>query len=386
VDIQNLKSGIAALLCMFAFNTQAIDFVQTNQFSVAETNALTDETWVSAQSVTIRGAVSNDFFATANDLSLNGTFNGDVWCMGDSITGAGVFRNSARMISRITQIQGTHYGSVIAAGTTVKIDRTAVLYRDLICLGENVLIEGSVSGQVRVFAQRVTLGGQFKNDLSIMADEIFVLPGTVINSDLTYTTPDELVLPSSVILGGRLNRQLQSVEPRRLFKENPAAHYMFALAALIAGLVFCGLFPRCTGSALHLLRESRGLCSLAGFAGLVVLPMASFFILLTLIGLPLGILILFFYFILLYLSKIIVALWIGSALLRRREFNRQKVAAPLALGLLILYTLTCITAAELIINILVMILGLGALLMALFKKPVLVIQTPNAINEINKEG
>ncbi|HKL21775.1 MAG TPA: hypothetical protein VJ904_08215, partial [Tichowtungia sp.] len=130
----------------------------------------------------------------------------------------------------------------------------------------------------------------------------------------------------------------------------------------------------------------RGTCALAGFAGLVVLPMGAFFLLLTLIGIPLSLLILLFYLILLYLSKIAVALWIGSALLRRRPFDRQKAAAPLALGLLILYSLTVIIAAEMIVHILVIILGLGALLIALFKKPVLVIQTPDGTNEINREG
>jgi hypothetical protein len=43
-------------------------------------------------------------------------------------------------------------------------------------------------------------------------------------------------------------------------------------------------------------------------------------------------------------------------------------------------------AAEMMINILVILLGLGALLIALFKKPVLIIQTPDTVNEINKEG
>lgn len=371
---------------LLSLNAQAIEFIRTNQFVVSENESIPEETWVSAQIATISGVFSNDLFATAPEITLSGNFNGDVWCVGDSITGTGIFRNSARMISRTTQIQGTHYGSVIAAGTTVKIDRTAILYSDLLCMGENVIIEGSIRGKAHILAQRVTLGGQFNQNLSIAAQEIVVLPSTIINGNLSYSAPDELVLPSSVILNGELERRVPTVAARHLLKENLAVHFMFALAALVVGLVFCGLFPRYTGTTLYLLRESRGLCSLAGFAGMVVLPLASFFIFVTLIGIPLSALLFLFYLILLYLSKIVVALWVGSAILKRNEFNRQKLAAPLTLGLLVLYALTSILAAEMVVNILVVILGLGALLIALFKKPVLVIQTPDAINEINKEG
>jgi len=369
----SLKVYTLLIFVLTALQTQAIRFAQTNLFFVAEADSIIEENWISAQTIEINGAVSNDLFASATDINLNGTFHEDVWLTGDEIITAGVFENSARFLSRIAQIRGTHYGSVIAAGTTVKIDRTAILYDDLLCLGEHVIIEGSVRGHVKILAQRVTLGGQFNDNLSVTAQEIIVLPGTILNGNLSYSAPDQLVLPSSVLLNGELERKIQPVPTRRLFKEYPAVHFVFALAALGAGLVFSSLFPRYTDTTLHLLRESRGVCLLAGFAGLVVLPMAAFFIFWTIIGIPLSILVLLFYLILLYLSKITVALWIGSAILRRNSLNRRMTALPMALGLIVIYTATGITAVGMAANIIVTIFGLGALLIALFKKPMLVI-------------
>ena len=104
--------------------------------------------------------------------------------------------------------------------------------------------------------------------------------------------------------------------------------------------MFARLFPRITGSTLHALQTSRGLCSLAGFAALFLIPMAAFLLLFTVIGLPLSILIFLFYIILLYLSKVVVGLWIGFAILKKKSFRPQTIALPLAMGLLILYTLT----------------------------------------------
>ena len=372
LETGNLKFVITCLLLLFASNVSAIDFVQTNLFIVAETNALTDETWVSAQAVNVSGTVSNDLFASAPKVELYGIFSGDTWGVGDSINAGGVFRRSTRLLSRIAQIQGTHYGSVMAAATTVKIDRAALLYGDLLGLGENVIVEGSVGGKTRIIAQRVTLGGKLDGDISLLANEIIVLPGTILNGNLTYQAPDELVLPGSVELGGELIRQFAPISTRWL-KESLATHFMFALAALLTGLVFFGLFPRYAGVAVHNLRSSNALCSLAGFASLVIMPMAAFFLIFTIVGLPLSLLILLFYGILLYLSKVIVALWIGMLITKQKTFNKKKAAGPLSIGLLILYSITSIEAASMLVNIAITIFGLGALTVALFKKPVLVI-------------
>jgi len=232
-------------------------------------------------------------------------------------------------------------------------------------------------------AQRVTLGGQIDGDVSIVAQDIAILPGTILNGNLTYTAPEELVLSPSVVLGGQLIRTFEAVPAKQIFKPNLVGHFMFAIAALVTGLVFIGLFPRYSGGALVALRDSRGISMLIGFAALFMLPVTAFLLLFTFIGTPLSILLFLFYLILLYLSKIIVALVIGSAILRRKEFSKRKAAAPLALGLLVIYALTSFVAASLLINILIVILGLGALLLALFKKPALIIQTPNATNETN---
>jgi len=367
VESRTLNVLIALLLVAQA--SFAIEFIQTDLFISSEGEILHEETWVSAQTINLGGETSNDLFAIASTIDLNGIFHGDTWGCGDTISTRGIFRNDLRLMSRTAQVSGTLYGSLLAAGNTVKIERTAILHEDLLCLGENVVMEGSVDGNVRIMAQRVTLGGRIGGDVLIAAQDIVVLPGTILNGNLTYTAPNELVLPPSVTLGGELTRTFEAVPARQIFKSNLMGHFLFGFAALITGLVFMGLFPRYSGGAAGALRKSRGICMLIGFAALFMLPVTAFLLLFTLIGTPLSILLFLFYLILLYLSKIIVGLWIGSAILRRKEFSKRTMAGPLALGLLIIYALTSFAAASLLINILIIIFGLGALLLALFKKP-----------------
>ncbi len=380
---KSLKSKILCVLFFTALNVQAVEFIQTEVFVSNEGEALQEEIWVSAQTINIGGDTSNDLFAIATTIDLNGTFHGDTWGCGDSISTAGIFQNDLRVASRTAQVSGTLYGSLIAAGNTVKIERTAILYQDALCLGENVILEGSVQGDVRIIAQRVTLGGRVGGDVSIAAQDIVILPGTIIDGNLSYTAPKELVLSPSVILSGELTRTFEAAPVKQLLKPNLIGHFLFGIAALVTGLVFIGLFPRYSGGSFHALNRSRGVCMLIGFAALFMLPITAFILLFTFIGTPLSILLFLFYLILLYLSKIIVALALGSAILRRKEFSKRTAAAPLALGLLIIYALTAFVAASMLINILIVITGLGALLIGLFKKPVLIIQTPDAVKKTN---
>lgn len=379
------KFGIVIVALFAALSAQAVEFVQTEAFVSSEGEILREEIWVSAQTITIDGEMTDDLMATGTLLDLRGRFQGDVWGCGDTINANGLFGDNVRIIARSAKISGTLDGSLVSLwptslfDNTIKIERSAVIKKNMLFHGGNIISEGDIVGNVLILAKNATLGGQIDGDVSVVAQNIVVLPGTVINGNLTYTAPNELILSPSVTLIGELKRNALPIP--KIFKPNLIGHFMFGIAALVTGLVFVGLFPRYAGGTLHALRTSRGLSMLIGFAALVMLPATAFLLLFTVVGLPLSMLVFLFYLILLYLSKIVVALALGSALLRRKEFSKKKAAGSLALGLFIIYALTSFVAASMLINILIIILGLGALLLALFKKPVLVIQPSDVINQ-----
>ena len=370
---------ILTLLVVLTAAVQAIEFVQRDHFISGEAETLRDEIWISAQSITISGEALDDLFAMGGVLDLRGNFKTDVWAAGGGqVIAAGWFGDHARLLSRTVQVSGTFDNSLTALGTTVKIDRSATIARNLFSLGDHVINEGTIAGNVRIAAKKATLGGKTAGDVSIAAQEIVILPGTIIGGNLNYTAPKELVLSPSVTLGGKLNRTFET-PPRQFLKPNLSGHFIFAVAALLTGLVFSSLFPRYAATTLHLLRTARATCLLTGFVALCLIPISAFLLLFTLIGLPLSLLLILFYTILLYLSKIAVGFWLGALLLRRKDISKRNRTGTLAAGLLVIYMLTAFTGISLVINLLVAVAGLGALLLALFKKPVLIFQTPSDI-------
>ena len=375
---------VAALLLAPCVN--AIEFVQRDKFISSEAETLRDEMWISAPDITISGEALDDLFAAGGILDLRGNFKSDVWACGTQVIAAGRFGDHVRLAAKMVQVSGTLASSLTAMGNTVKIEPSATIARNMLCFGENIINEGTVAGNVQIVAQKATLGGKIAGDVSVAAQEIVVLPGTVIGGNLSYTAPKELVLSPSVTLGGKLTRTFETPPPNQFLKPNLIGHVSFAVAALLTGMVFSSVFPRYTAHAVQLLRTARGPCLLTGFAALFLIPIGAFLLIFTFVGLPLSILLFFFYLILLYLSKIAVGLWLGSLILRHKTLSKRNLFGTLATGLLVIYALTAFTSISLVISILVAIYGLGALLLALFRKPVLIFQTPSDIKQTTTEG
>ena len=377
--------SILALLTVLTTGAGAVEFIQRDQFVSSDAEILRDEMWISAPNITISGEALDDLFAAGGVLDLRGNFKSDVWVCGDQVTATGRFGDHVRLISRMAQISGTFGNSLTAMGTTVKIDPSATVARNMLCLGENIITEGTVAGNVRIVAQKATLGGKIAGDVSVAAQEIVVLPGTMIGGNLSYTAPKELVLSPSVTLGGKLTRAFEAPPPKQFLKPSLLGHFTFAIAALLTGMAFGSVFPRYTAHTVNLLRTARGACLLTGLAALFLIPISAFLLIFTFVGLPLSILLFLFYLILLYLSKVAVGLWLGGLILRRKEISKRNLAATLAVGLFILYILTAFVAVSAVVSILIAIYGLGALLLALFKKPVLIFQAPNDIQQTTRE-
>lgn len=372
--IINWKLGISAGLLLFMQNAGAIEFVQRDQFVSGEAETLRDELWISAGTITLSGQALDDVFAAGGILDLRGAFHGDVWACGEQLIAAGHFNDHTRFMANTVQVSGTLDGSLAAIGKTVKLDSTATLAKNALCLGENLISEGTISGDLRMIGQKVTLGGKIDGKVTIAAQEIVVLPGTVIGGDLNYTAPQELVLFPSVTLQGKLNRVFENPPPVPLHKPL-GSHFLFAVAALCAGLVFSAVFFDYTARAVTLLKTARTTCFFTGLAALFLIPAVAVIMLFTVVGITLSLLLFLFYFTLLALSNVIVGFWLGTLLLHRKELLRNKRGSTLAAGLLVLYTLTAFTAISATVHLLIAIFGLGALLLALFKKPVLIIKT-----------
>ena len=97
----------------------------------------------------------------------------------------------------------------------------------------------------------------------------------------------------------------------------------FALATIVAGLALAGLGSRQVRSAESLIRNEPAMTIVFGLAGLVVVPIVAVLAMITVIGAPLGLAILFMVWPAAAFGGYLVAgIWIGEWLLYRHSTSR----------------------------------------------------------------
>jgi cytoskeletal protein CcmA (bactofilin family) len=306
-----------------------------------------------------------------------------VWGAGESITLSGIAARHARLLGfKNTHVEGQVARNLIAVGSTVVIDKQASVEGSAVVAGQDVLIDGTVRGKTRIYGNRVTLSGAFDDEVSIVASDINILPGTHIAGDLRYMMDKDLILDGRVALDGKLVR----MEPK-VAASSPGLSWStvlfqigLCLAAILVGMAFANFFPSMVAMSVQKLAESFWRSLLVGFVAFCLIPMTAFFLIFTLVGLPLSILLIMGYLIMIYLGKIVAALYLGHSILRRRRDRPPaSLLAPLMLGLVTLYT---VALAPFPIDILVWfsftLLGLGGLAGAIMDRrtPIMVACPP----------
>lgn len=359
------------LVLVLTPQSRAIDFKSEGEFKVGLDESIDKELWLLADSAQFDGIMENDLFVLTQDAVFTGRFRYDLWCVSDVINFSGYVQEHARLIgAKTTQVSGQIDLNLIAVASTVMVNENAVIGGDICLLGEHVILEGAVGGSARLVGREATLGGNVNGDVRLIADDIVVLPGTVVEGNIRYTSSQELILDSQVMLKGELIRVEPDAEDMGDAEKAPFAQrlmlqvYLF-LGASLAGLVWLSIFRAPTVRAVNQIRRSTWRCTLAGLIAFCIIPMLAMFALFTIIGIPLGLIAGAAYLILLYVAKIVTGIAIGSIMLR--QFGAQPLAqafGAMIVGLGILYLLASIQIIASTVWFVATIIGLGAIVLS----------------------
>lgn len=359
-----------ALLCPSA---SAFQLVNADSYTLDAKATVTNEMIISSAVVSIAGAAEDDLFIMATSAKLDGHFAGDVWAMADAVTFSGKAEDDLRFFGRSLEVRsGELRGSLTAIGNSIVISNGAVIRGSVLLVGETVISEGDVHGSLKIAGSSATISGRIRGNLRIAAEDIVVMPGTEIEGDLIYSSSDDLFLDKTVKLEGQLVKKTVDAfsswqTPDPSFSQIATVQSFFYVCMMLAALPFMALFPRFTGLAVRQLRQ-RSWASLAiGVTAVCLVPLASILLLFTVVGIPLAVLLMLAYTLLVYLSKVPVALMLGGMILRRRgpqPFSR--VFTALSMGLLILYAAGALPFIGTSVKLLTLFLGMGSFVAAIF--------------------
>lgn len=365
----NLVLSLIALLAVFSTPSYALDVRSGGEtVRVAAGETIDDTLVVFGGTVSIDGTVNGDVIAFARIVTVRGTVRGNVISIAQRTVTEGTVEGSVIGIGQSVQTRGQVDHNVYGFGQQVRTESPARIAGNAALIGQEISVDGNVERDVWVFGGRGDIQGNIARNLVAYAGAVTVLASAHVGGNLSALVPstDMVQVESGATIDGATDIRIPEPRPSRYAT---LSFYIWRAiwfaGAFLSGWILFSLFPSLTRLNLD---TGRNLLVTAGvgFLALCATPIAAVIIGITMIGLPIGLAALALWIMGLYLAKIVIAVFLGRALLAS-EGGQRPLALTLLVGLALILVAVNLPLVGPIINLLLSTLGLGALLLALYR-------------------
>lgn len=200
---------------------------------------------------------------------------------------------------------GQHVGAIVVVDGTANISGTA----------DTIVVAGGTA----------TLAGATAHTLVVVDGSVTLGAGTTITGDVHALRATLNRLDGSVIEGQVLGTETNlAAFALLLIPLLIVLTVGFALAMLVAGLVVAAFGSRQVREVEDLITAEPGPVLVAGIAGTILLPLLSVLLIMTIVGAPIGFVLMFAVLpVLALLGWLVAAIWIGDWLLARGRGSRE---------------------------------------------------------------
>lgn len=371
--------SVIALLTVFSSSGYAIEVRRGDQpVTVPTGETINDTLVVVGDSVTVDGTVNGDLIALVEHVRIRGTVKGNLVSFAERIEIEGAVEGSVLGAGGWVETRGQIGQNLYAAAGNVSVGKTGRIGGNATFLAGESTLEGAVEKDLTAYSARSTGWGPFHLSvgwgpfrLSDRGGVFHVLAPARVGRNLSVKVDrqENVRIDSGVMIGGKTDIQVPPVQPS---KYSTASFYIWQTiwlaAALITGMLAFWLVPAFGRINLE---SSRALLTAAGvgFLALVATPIAAVLTLITLIGLPLGLITLAAWAVAGYLAKIVIAGFLGRSLLASQGDSTPTTALVLLAGLAPIFVAINLPYVGALINFLLVLPGLGALVITTYQMP-----------------
>ena len=319
--------------------------------------------------VEISGSVHGDVYAAGGEVLVDGVVDGDLIVAGGKVTVSGQVTQDARVAGGNVTISGQIHRNATLAGGDVHLTDSAHVQGSLLTGAGNVQIAGQIDRDVRIGAGNVTLSNRIGGDLQIAAAAIRLTSRASVGKNFIYWSEDEPSIDEgATILGTVTQRAIPEVFKGEQFRRGFAGVRFVAgavsfVSTLILGLLLLRIYPVFTPNVATTIQARPWVSLGVGGALLAGVPLLIFLCMVTILGIPIGLMLGAMYLVTLYLGRVFVILWVGQQILRFVS-DSPSAAWSFVTGLVCYFLVSVVPLLGGLVTMLTIAAGLGAILIA----------------------
>ena len=317
--------------------------------------------------IDLNGVVNGDVWVAGSDINIAGPIDGNLYVAGDKIRITGPVTGSIHVVGSDITINSKISGSMYLAGSKIYIDDATQIGRSAGIAGSSLRIAGAYSDQIYLAGSNIVFSGQANRNLRMAGGQIKLTETAKVAGSVRYDSETEAVIANDKLIAGQVihdpaRPKSNGTEWRqRLWDAFLGYITNIATAALMLAFVGAQLTDRAqTFRRLPIQSVVRGL----GF--LFLMPFLIIVALVSVIGIPAGVLGLLAYIGAFLLAPIAISFVLGVQLTKTPVKQVEKMGygqklQMIALGLLVVSILSLIPIFGGLMSFFLYLAGIGVL-------------------------
>ena len=349
---------------------RAQDFHTGNDITVAKGETVDKTFFAAGRTVDIAGKINGDVFCAGQNITISGEVTGDVICAGQTVRVSGTVGGDVRVAGQSVTLSGTIMHNLSAAGQSVVSDSDSIVKGDASIGGQTATLNGSVGRDLAAGSNSLTLNNVVGRDVQVSGQDLTLGGNAKIAGNVIYTSRNQLHREGGAQIAGHITHNLPKQHERHarvgsIFRMSIWFALYMLLAALLVGLVLVLLMPHAFHGASETALHHPGKTLLTGFIASIVAPIVVILLMFTVVGIPLGVLLLLAWLLVLALAGPFAAYYTGRLLMQKAT----NAIAIMALGTLVLLLLYFVPILGGIVWFLALWFGLGIILLQAKRLP-----------------
>jgi hypothetical protein len=346
-----------------------------------------EDLYIAAGTITINAPIYGDLIIAGGTIIINDSVSNDILLAGGTVTFNGFVGDDIRCGGGNMRISKNIAGDLVVVGGTVVIDN-GVTIGGLLTSGGNITVYGNVNGAVRGAFGELILNGHITKDIDcrggkitvngtidgkavLSATDIIIGDNAAFNNDVRYWNKKGSLNFKQTLKNGKAtydaSLRMQTGQWYYLGAATIIGLFWYLGMALLMIMIVQYLFANTMKKAADTVFNSSLKCLGYGFLFFIAVPLAAVVALVTIIGVPVGILLLLSYVTLVILAAVITSVVIAHWFNNRNKYqwNYWKLvfagfgifillklisSAPFV-GWLLIILLTCMAFGGILLNI-----------------------------------
>jgi len=364
------KVCVLGLLVLLPVSAMAAEFRTGEDLVVRGDAPIAGDVYFAAANTFLSGSVDGDALGVSGNVTVSGDVSGDLLSLGGNVHLLGSVGDDARLVGGTVQVHGSVEGDLVGAAGQMYVGPSSRIGGDIAVAGGNISLDGEVLGDAEVYGEQVVVNGTIKGDVWISGGKVRFGETAVVEGNLSYKSKTEATFEEgSQILGTTDFEKIDYGKPDKgressnlwgwIFGTAVLKFLMWVVGALILTLMFQSRIRGYAETALSGFWKEAG----RGFLVLVATPIAAILLLVTVIGIPLGILAFLSYGTVLLFAKMLSGVVAGSLIFKlfKKSDSYEVSWISTIAGILILSLVGWIPVVGWIVTFLFCLAAIGAL-------------------------